>query len=258
VLDSNSVGPELTQEQANKHACRRQNPSVAETPPEADHHREPTHAAHKPKSSIKVATWRGREASLAEDRQTKGHLRHTIFGEPRAMGSKTVSSRRSRHRSAATARSGDLGFSPGARKGAERSRNDAFKKETMSVDAAVVAREDPGREFPLGITSPPPKHGEGCHRGGSHNAPTKRNPLGTMTTPVHGPSQHQNLGLARQPTSFPPSRAAAPASSILPPLSERHHLDRTRDTPEEGRSQKTAGGRHSDGHDLRVTGRRAR
>jgi hypothetical protein len=54
-LDSNSVGPELTQERANEHARHRQNPSVAETPPEADHHREPTHAAHKPKSSTKIA-----------------------------------------------------------------------------------------------------------------------------------------------------------------------------------------------------------
>jgi hypothetical protein len=54
-LDNNSVGPELTQERANEHTRRRQNPFVAETPLEADHHREPTHAAHKPKSSTKIA-----------------------------------------------------------------------------------------------------------------------------------------------------------------------------------------------------------
>jgi hypothetical protein len=54
-LNSNSVGPELTQERANKLARRRQNPSITETPPEADHHREPTHTAHGQKSSTKVA-----------------------------------------------------------------------------------------------------------------------------------------------------------------------------------------------------------
>jgi hypothetical protein len=45
-LDSNSVGPELRQERANEHARRRQNPSIAETPPKAD---------HKLKSSTTVA-----------------------------------------------------------------------------------------------------------------------------------------------------------------------------------------------------------
>jgi hypothetical protein len=52
------------------------------------------------------------EASLADDRQTKSDLRHTTIGEPRAVRS-TMSSRRARHRNAATARSEDLGFSPG-------------------------------------------------------------------------------------------------------------------------------------------------
>jgi hypothetical protein len=53
----------------------------------------------------------GHGASLAEDRRRITSV--TTNGEPRAVGSKTVSSRRVRHRSAATARSEDLGFSPG-------------------------------------------------------------------------------------------------------------------------------------------------
>jgi hypothetical protein len=52
---SYSVGPELTQERAIFHACCRQNPSVAETPPKADHHRGPTHVARRPKISTKGA-----------------------------------------------------------------------------------------------------------------------------------------------------------------------------------------------------------
>jgi hypothetical protein len=47
--------------------------------------------------------------------------------------------------------------------GAGSSRNDAFKKGTTSKDAAAVAREDLGRESPLGTYSPPPKHGEVHH-----------------------------------------------------------------------------------------------
>ncbi|KAK1616357.1 hypothetical protein QYE76_021874 [Lolium multiflorum] len=112
-LDSYSVGPELTQERANEHAGHQQNPSIAETLPEADHHREPTDAAHRPKCS----TREGHEASLAEDRRRITSV--TTNGEPHVVGSKTVSSRRARHRNAATARSEDLGFSPGGSRGME-------------------------------------------------------------------------------------------------------------------------------------------
>jgi hypothetical protein len=41
--------------------------------------------------------------------------------------------------------------------GAERSRKDAFKKGTASVNVAAVAQEDPGQEFPLDIISLSPK-----------------------------------------------------------------------------------------------------
>jgi hypothetical protein len=41
--------------------------------------------------------------------------------------------------------------------GAKRSRNDAFKKGTASVNIAIVAQEDPGQEFPLDIISLSPK-----------------------------------------------------------------------------------------------------
>jgi hypothetical protein len=63
------------------------------------------------------STREGHGASLAEDRRRITSV--TTIGEPRTVGSKTVSSRRARHRSAATARSEDLGFSPGRSRGTE-------------------------------------------------------------------------------------------------------------------------------------------
>jgi hypothetical protein len=50
-----SVGPELTRRTSHFARAPQQNSSVAETPPEADHHRGPTRVAHRPRGSTKEA-----------------------------------------------------------------------------------------------------------------------------------------------------------------------------------------------------------
>jgi hypothetical protein len=151
-------GRSSPKEQAIEHARRRQTSPSQATPPEADHHQEPTKPAHKPTCNTKKARRRDRARSKlcrkSPDAETTPseealHLIHATIGEPHAESSKTVSSRRMRNKSAATVRSEDLRLSPGAPRRTERSRYEVFKKGTASADFVVAAREDPCKGFPL-------------------------------------------------------------------------------------------------------------
>nr|XP_051208687.1 uncharacterized protein LOC127325898 [Lolium perenne] len=145
-------------------------------------------------------------------------LSHTTIGERHTVNSKAVSSRRSRHKSAATARSENLGLSPGARRRTRRSLNDAFKKGAASADVTVVARA--GKGFPSANTptfytgNRSTKRLIRCHRAllaGHHVAPA---------TMVSGqPLSHWH---ARQPKWLPPTRATAPAPNSAPCHTEKN------------------------------------
>jgi hypothetical protein len=154
--DNNSVGPELTQERAIEHAHRQQNSPPWVVPPVAGYHcasttivRTPTDeeagkdvslaegrqakSQHHPTKHMKLQDYVFKKkhytrAPSLPDPQILGfnpkhharqisHLRYTTNGEPHIVSSKAESSRRSQHRSAATARSEDLRFSPEARGG---------------------------------------------------------------------------------------------------------------------------------------------
>ena len=117
------------------------------------------------------------------------------------MNSKAASSRRARHRSAATARSGDHGFSSGVVEGARKGLHDAFKKETASVDVAAAAREDSGQGFPLGHPSPPSTPGTGY----------RRNDTRTTVTAHHSPAPRRPHGRGNRPA---PESAGTPANRI--------------------------------------------
>jgi hypothetical protein len=123
------------------------------TPPRAERHR-PHTASDKHElveASREAPRVQNKEQALRKpaERRTDAEappLRHTNCREPYRVSSKAASSRRTRRKSADTARSEDLRFSPGACKQAGSSHIDAFKKGTTSMDAAVVAQE--GKGFP--------------------------------------------------------------------------------------------------------------
>jgi hypothetical protein len=210
-LDSNSVGPELIQERANEHSRRRQNSSIAETPPKADHHREPTNAAHSPESSTKVAQ-RGSRARSKPCRRSPNkespagdHPHHTIIGEQRVMGSKMVSSRRVRHKKMpAPPNPRILGFHPehveGRRKALTPSRKGRRPQKSPSWPkrARVSPRRNPST-FYKGYR--PSRDGQTTAT--KRCSPAPRRPHGRGHWPAPEP-------LARPPTSkLPPSRAAS-------------------------------------------------
>jgi hypothetical protein len=153
----------------------------------------------------------------------RSHLRHTTFGELLVVDSKTMSSRRSRHRSAATARSEDLGFSPGDCRKTERSPmtpSGRGRRPQTSPSWPKRARVSPRHGlsfFYTGLgrrksTEPPPQ--QAARR--DHVART------TMAN-----DQHQNLWLARQPARFPPTKAAA----LRPNSSRRRTATEHREPP---------------------------